>query len=236
VPGPNAGTITVAAAGNGALATLDPLLPDASYYGSLEYIRTDKSTPWSSGATLTVTASGNPSAVHSFTGQLMAGGPMAGVSPAFKLTADPPGPTVVDQTKDFAISWTPDGNASGALVELEMIFYPYGGTITCWAPDTAGQFTVPAALFTPAVSAPPRPAPPPPGSNGGGGSSCVDGPGVGSTSGGTSCDAGLPATSNEIMLTLGRVVTSPKVTDNAVIYLEGWNYAYYGWGAVKPTP
>lgn len=150
---PDAGKIAIlAAAGANTLATLVPApFEDGSgmYYGMSDlgwpwfaplgdYAPVDVQA-WSPGDALRVLATGNE--IESFSGVLETRRPLSGVEPPIGLS-----PVVIDHTRAFEVSWTPEGNGDTTI----LLSVPYaGGICYCDARDSAGRLVVDASLLTP---------------------------------------------------------------------------------------
>jgi hypothetical protein len=149
---PDAGTITLAAAGTSTLlATLVPEPFDdgsGTFYGMTDLgwswfaplgdYAPAPSRAWPPGDTLQVLATGNE--VAPFSGNLRAAAALEGVTPPLGSTL------IVDHTKPFEISWTPEEKSDATV----LLGIPTGtGICYCDAPDSAGSLVVDASLLSP---------------------------------------------------------------------------------------
>jgi hypothetical protein len=150
---PDAGTITLSAAdGTTSLSTLVPAAFDngsGHFYGTIDlgwswfaplsdYAPT-ASQPWSFGDSLHVLAAGDE--IASFSGLLESGPALTGVSPPIGSST-----VVVDHTRPFELSWTPEENADATV----LLGIPTGTAgCFCDAPDSAGRMVVDANLLSP---------------------------------------------------------------------------------------
>jgi hypothetical protein len=150
---PDASVITVqSASGPPALATLVPeVFEDGrgifhgmsdlgwAWFAPLSDYAAVTSQPWDAGDTLQVLAEGNE--VAPFSGLLHVGAAIAGLTPPLGST-----PVIVDHTRAFEISWTPEGNGDATV----LLGIPTGsGICYCDAPDAAGRLVVAAELLSP---------------------------------------------------------------------------------------
>ncbi len=93
--------------------------------------------PWQPGDILQMAASGD--VVHAFAGSVQ-------VPSTFVATPGTGGGVVIDRSKDFITTWTPDTHG-GDMVTLGMVVSPGATIINCRASDEAGQITIPAQLL-----------------------------------------------------------------------------------------
>jgi len=149
---PDAGTITLAVGST----SLTALVPEAfengsgtfhgmtdlgwSWFAPLGDYAPTASQPWSFGDDLEVVAAGNE--VAAFSGTLQAGPALSGVTPPIGSAT-----VVVDHTRPFEISWTPDGRGDATV----LLGIPSGtGICYCDAPDETGALVVEPSLLSPA--------------------------------------------------------------------------------------
>jgi len=92
---------------------------------------------WNPGDLLHVTGAGG--VVHPFEGSVRVPGP-------FVATPGTGGGVIVDRTKDFVTTWTPDAR-SGEIVSLYLVASLGTPSINCMAGDEAGEITIPAQLL-----------------------------------------------------------------------------------------
>ena len=148
---PDASQISVLPASGGeALATLVPeVFEDGrgalhgssdlgwSWFAPLSDYAAAPSRAWKAGDVLEVIALGNE--VAPFSGMLRAGPALTGVSPAIGSA-----PVVIDYTRPFEISWTPEGDADAIM----LLGIPNAdGICYCDAPNSAGSLVVDSALL-----------------------------------------------------------------------------------------
>lgn len=149
---PDASDITLLPAdGSTALATLVPeVFEDGhgifhgtidlgwSWFAPLSDYAPVTSQPWNAGDTLKVLAQGNE--VEAFSGVLRAGPALRGVTPPIGSS-----PVVIDHTRPFEISWTPEGDADATV----LLGIPNAdGLCYCDAPDSAGALVVDSKLLS----------------------------------------------------------------------------------------
>jgi hypothetical protein len=128
-----AGTITVS---DGATTLVTLTAPD--------YVASSMATTtltWAPGDTLKVSAAGG--AIDAFTYSEVAPAVITGVTPSFTT------PVAVSTSKDFVVTWTPNGDA---CTEISFGFGQEGAaagdSIGCVADDSVGTITVPKALLS----------------------------------------------------------------------------------------
>jgi hypothetical protein len=109
-----------------------------SWFAPLSDYAPVTSQPWNAGDTLKVLAQGNE--VEAFSGVLRAGPALRGVTPPIGSS-----PVVIDHTRPFEISWTPEGDADATV----LLGIPNAdGLCYCDAPDSAGALVVDSKLLS----------------------------------------------------------------------------------------
>jgi hypothetical protein len=151
---PDAGTVRLATADGMTIATMAPTystVDDAgsvssSLYGTWDlglwgfgpvsdYAEAMTLPPWNPGDALTVTASGDQ--VHAFSGTLLTGGRLQGVTPAMD------GATVtIDRATPLVVSWTPEGEDEDVGLLLQQTTPDSYVNCFCAVPDSAGSVSV----------------------------------------------------------------------------------------------
>ena len=123
-----AGTLTVSD-GNAMIARM---MPDSTFQYSGAAMP-----PWNPGDILQVAASGD--VVHPFAVSVQ-------TPTAFVATPGTTSGVLIDRSKDFVTTWTPDTH-SGEIVALYLVVTPGSEIINCQASDDAGQITIPVSLL-----------------------------------------------------------------------------------------
>ncbi len=127
--GVGAGTLTVSD-GNTMIASMTTSGSGVQYSGVAM-------PPWQPGDILDVAASGE--VVHAFAGSVQ-------VPSTFRAMPGTGGGIIVDRSKDFVQTWTPDTHGD-ETVRLFLVVSPGTPIVKCQASDQAGQITVPAQLL-----------------------------------------------------------------------------------------
>jgi hypothetical protein len=140
-PSRSAGTVAVQAAHCGPL--LASLFFDTEAGAFPEY--TQSHAAFTPGDAFSISAPGDPSAIHAFAGTLQTPVPIAGLSPAFGPSAQN---LVISVNEDLVVSWTPEGRPGETV---DVVLSELGPTsiveCACFAPDSAGTLTLPASLL-----------------------------------------------------------------------------------------
>ena len=149
LPSPDAGTVSVwPPMGGSPLATLTPA--DGAYHGSWDLgfllagnYASVTSQAWNPGDELAIDATGG--GVQAFSGRLQVPALFSGVTPDLLS-----GSLVIDRTRDFTVTWAPEGKAKeSVLLILQQIAPPVQTATTCYCTtsDSAAALTVDASTL-----------------------------------------------------------------------------------------